>query len=57
MIRAMIKYSKKVAKKEAEWPMALLQLENYRKKYNEQKIINQNLVFYVSSVLKSEFQV
>ena len=53
----MLKYAKKVAKKEVEWPIALLDLESYRKIYNEQKIINQHLVYYVSSVLKSEFQV
>ena len=50
-------YAKKVKKKKAEWPAALLQLESYRTEYNDQKNINENLVLFVTSALKSEYQV
>ena len=55
MIRSLMKFAKNIKKKQAQWPMALLQLESYRAEYNDQKIINENLVLFVTSALKSEY--
>lgn len=53
----MLKFAREFREKKVKWPLALQQLMAYRKEYNFQKIINQNLVQYVTSKLKSEYQV